>query len=103
MLQQLHCLLYLGVRSRTAATVGCFLKAFSADGGNKVLHANHIPAERLVDQCSIGKRKEHAIGVHLAQLDEVLLAHQRFTTRVDIHMRAQLFTLLDDGINLFQA
>ena len=88
MLQQLHGLLHLGIRSCTTATIGRFLEAFGADGGNEVFHTNHFLAERLVDQRAVGKRKEYAIGVHLAQLDEVLLAHQRFATRVDIHMRA---------------
>ena len=59
--------------------------------GTKILHADHFLAKRLVDQRTVGKRKEHAIRVHLAQFDKVLLAHQRFTTRVNIHMRAQLF------------
>ena len=39
----------------------------------------------------------------LAQLDEVVLTDQRLAARVDIHVDAELFTLLDDGIDVLVA
>ena len=103
LLQQLHGMLDLGIRARATAAVGCLLEALGADGGNEVLHADHFLAERLVDQRAVGEGEEHAVGVHLAKLDEVLLADQRLAARVDVHVGAQLFALLDDGVDFLKA
>ena len=39
----------------------------------------------------------------LAQLDEVVLADQRLAARVDIHVDAELFALLDNGVDVLVA
>lgn len=62
-LQQLHGLLYLGIRTLTTTAIGCLFETFGANGGNEVLHANHFLAERFVDKRTVGKREEHAIGM----------------------------------------
>ena len=96
-------MLDLGVRALATAGVGGVLVALGADGGNEVCHANHIVAERLVDERGVREAEERAIGMRLAQLDEVVLAHQGLAARVDEHVRSQGLALLDDGIDVVVA
>ena len=75
------------------AAVGGLLKALDADGGHKVLHPQHLIGKGLVDQGAVGEGQEHAVVVLLAQLDEVVLAHQRLAAGVDVDVDAQFLAL----------
>ena len=101
--KQRHGLRHLLEHAFTAARIGGFLEAFSRKCRHEVRHANHVLAERLVDERGVREAEERAIGMRLAQLDEVVLAHQGLATRVDEHVRSQGLALLDDGIDVVVA
>ena len=96
-------MLHLGIDPFTATAVGGLLEAFGAKGGHEVLHADHLPAEPLIDERAVGEGQEDAIGVHLAELDKVALTHQGLASGVDVNVRAKLLALADDGIDFLQA
>ena len=100
--QELHCALDLLIGALSATGVGGMLVTLGRDGGNKVGHANHVLTELLVDKRCVGKAQERAIGVFLADADEICLAHQGLTAGVDVHMRTQRFALSDDGVDIFK-
>ena len=60
---------------------------------NKVAHADHLLAERLVDEGRVGEAQQCAILVLFAQADEVVLAHERLAAGVDVDMTAELLAL----------
>ena len=67
------------------AAVGGLLKALHADGGDKVLHPQHLLGELAVDEGAVGKGQEHAVRVGLAQADDVVLAHHGLAAGEDVH------------------
>ena len=93
-------MLDLGVRALATAGVGGVLVALGADGGNEVCHANHIVAERLVDERGIGKTEERAVLVLFTNFDQVVLAHQGLAAGVDVDVGAQCLALRDDGVDV---
>ena len=98
--KQRHGLRHLLEHAFTAARVGGFFESLSRNRWHEVRHANHVLAERLVDERGVGEAEERTIRMRLAQLDEVVLAHQGLATRVDEHVRSQGLALLDDGIDV---
>ena len=90
----------LAVGAFASAEVGAFLKTFHGNGGNKVLDPQHLVGEFVVDKRGVGEGQEHGIVVLLAQLDDVVLAHERFAAGIDVHHDAQLFALADDVVQL---
>ena len=107
LLEQVHAVLDLVVHAvadaHAAAEVGGLLAAFLANGRDEVLHAQQVLAELLVDERCVGEAQEDAVVVLLAQPDEVVLADQRLAARVDVHVDAKLFALLDDGVDVLVA
>ena len=101
--QQGHGLLDLLIYALAPAGVIGLLKALQGNGGNEILHPQHLLAEALVDQGAVGEREELTIRVHLAQLDEIRLTYQRLAASVNVHVGAKLLALADDGIHGFQA
>ena len=99
-LEQPHGAADLGVGAGASARVGGLLEALHADGGDEVRHAQHVAAELLVDERGVREREERAVGVRLAQLDEIAFAHERLSTRVDVDVCAQFRALTDDGVQL---
>ena len=100
--QELHGMLDLDVGALAAAGIGGVLVALGADGRDKVCHADHVIAKRLVDQGGVGEAKEHTILVLFTDLDEVVLADERLAARIDVDMRAELFALRDDRVDVFK-
>ena len=100
--EQVHGALDLGVGTLAAAGVGGVLVALGRDSGDEVAHADHVLAERLVDERGVGEAQEDAVRVHLADLDEVVLAHERLAARVDVDVAAELRALVDDGVDVLQ-
>ena len=100
--QQLHGVNDLLVGAFAAAAVVGLLKALQADGGDEVLHPQHLLTEGLVDQGTVGEGEELTVGVHLADLDQVGLAHHGLAAGVNVHIGAQLLALGDDGVDGFQ-
>ena len=96
--EQAHCPDDLLVRALAAASIGCFLEAFHADGGDEVLHAQQILAKLFVYERRVGEREERAVGVRFAERDEIPLAHERLAARVDVHVGAELGALADNGV-----
>ena len=91
---------HLMVHAVSAAAIGGHFKTFQADGGDEVLHPQHIVRKCLVDEGSVGKREELAVRMLLTQGDDVLASHHGFAPGVDVHIDAQLLTLLDNGVDL---
>ena len=85
------------------AAVGGLLKALHADGGDKVLHPQHLLGELAVDEGAVGKGQEHAVRVGLAQADDVVLAHHGLAAGEDVHIGAQLLALADDVVHGLKA
>ena len=101
-LEQGHGVLHLPVDARAAAAVVGLLEALEADGRDEVLHPQHFLAERLVDQGAVGEGEELAVGVLLAQGDDVLFADERLAAGEDVHIGAQALALRHDGVQLLQ-
>ena len=89
-----------GVGTAPAATVGGLLKALDAYGGDEVLHAQHLAGEGLVYQRAVGKAGEHAVGVSLAEPDDVLFAHERLAAGEEVDVGAHALGLRDDAVHL---
>ena len=98
--KQVHGLIDLLVGTFATARIRRSLIAFRRDSRNEILDADHLLAELFVDERCIREAEERTIGMSFAELDEILLAHQRLTARVDVDMNAQLFTLRDDRIDI---
>ena len=64
------------VGSLAAPRIGRLLVAFRGYRGNEVLHANEIPAEVLVDEGCVGEAQKRAIGMLLAEPDQVALTDE---------------------------
>ena len=101
--QQVHGSLHLGVGTLASTPVGSGLVALGRDCRDEVLDAEHLLAELFVDERGVGETQKRAIGMGLAELDEVMLAHQGFATRVDVDVDAELLALADDGVDLVVA
>ena len=99
-LKQLHGVGRLFKHAVAAAAVGRGLEALEADGRNEVLHAEHFVGKFLVDERAVGEGEELAVGVLVADGDQILLANERLAAGVDVHVYAELLALRDDGINL---
>ena len=85
-----------------APCVGVLFEALHADGGNEVLDAEHLVGECVVDQRRVGKRQKHAVAVLFAELDNVILAHERLAAGIDVKIDAELFALQDNFVQSFQ-
>ena len=85
-----------------AAAVGRCLEALEADGRNEVLHAEHFVGKFLVDERAVGEGEELAVGVLVADGDQILLANERFAAGVDVHIHAEFLALRDDGVDLVE-
>ena len=101
--QDLHRVADLLENALAAACIGALFVALDADGRDKVAHAQHILGELVVDQRAIGEAQEHTVGVVLADLNDVILAHERLAAGVNIHIRAHGRTLVDDVVDLIKA
>ena len=101
--KQRHGLRHLLEHAFTAARIGGFLEAFSRNRRYEVRYANHVLAERLVDKRGVRKAEERTIGMCLAQLDEVVLAHQGLAARINEYVRSQGFALFDDRVDVVVA
>ena len=101
-LQQPHGIGNLLVYTFAATTIVGILEALQRNGGHKVLHPQHLPAEVLVDQRAVGEGQKFAVRVHLAQLDQISLAYQRLAAGVDVEIGAHFLALTDDGIDGLQ-
>ena len=84
-----------------AAEIGGLLVAFHRKRRHEVLHALQVVAEFLIDKRAVGEAEEGAFGMRLAELDQVVFAHQGLAARVDVHVGAQLFALADDVVDVF--
>ena len=100
LVQQIDGLHDLAVHAVAAPTICGALGALQGNRGDKVLHPQHLVRKSLVDQCGVGKAEENAVGVLFTKADQVLLAYQRLTASVDVHVDAQLLTLLDNAVDL---
>ena len=100
--QDLHGAHGLLIDAVAAPPVGDLLKALQTDGGDEVLHAQHLVGERLVDQRAVGEGEELAVAVLFAQGDQVLFAHERLAAGVDVHVDAHLLALRDDRVDLLE-
>ena len=99
-LQQGHRVRDLLIHALAAAAVVGLFEALQADGGDEVLHPQHILAELLVDEGGVGEGQERGVAVLLAQGDDVLLAHQGLAAGVNVQIDAKLLALGDDGVDL---
>ena len=88
------------VDTLAAAAVGCLLKALKRDGRNKVLYADHVIGEFIVDQCPVGEAQEDTVTVLFAQTDNILLSDEGFAAGIDVHIDTEFFTLTDEVVDL---
>ena len=100
--QKVHGALDLDVGALPAAGVGGVLVALGRDGRHEVAHADHVLAEVLVDERGVREAEKRAVRVPLADLDEVMLAHERLAARVDVHVGAELLALCHDRVDVLE-
>ncbi len=86
--QNLHCMDDLLERAFSAAGIRGGFRTFHADSRNKVTDTQHILCKFIINQSSIGKAEENTVIVLLTQFNNVILTHQRFSARVNIHVCA---------------
>ncbi len=102
LLQQAHGVCYLLIDALAPAGVVGLLEALQRDGGDEVFDPEHFLTEGFINQGAIGEGQEGAVGMHLAELEEVSLAHRGLAAGVDVHIGAQLLALADDGVDGLQ-
>ena len=102
-LQDLHGPADLLEYALAPAAVGGLLEPLHADGGDEVLHPEHLTGKILVNEGGVGKAQEFTVLVLVAQGDQVVLAHQRLAAGVDVDVNPQLFALHDDIVDLVEA
>ena len=99
-MQQLHGAGRLFKHAVAAAAVGRGLEALQADGRDEVLHTEHLIGKFFVDERAVGEGEELAVGMLVADGDQILLANERLAAGVDVHVHAQFLALRDDRIDL---
>lgn len=99
-LQQRHGGDHLVVGALAATGVGGLPGSLGADGGHEILNAQQILTEVLVDEGGVGEAQETAVRMRLAEPDQILLAHQRLASGVDVDVAAKLFALANDGVDV---
>ena len=100
--QKFHGVFDFFVRTLATAGVGGVLVALGADGRDKVCNADHVVTERLVDERGIGEAEEHAVLMFFANSDQVVLADERLAAGIDVDVRAELFALRDDRVDVIE-
>ncbi len=100
--EQVHSTDDLVVGAGAAAGVGCLAVAFNREGRHKVLHAQDLVCELLVDERAVREGAEVAVRVLLAEADKVLLAQCRLAAREEVDVGAELHALRDDGVKLIE-
>ena len=98
--EQVHGLVDRLVDPLATTGIGGLLAALCRDDRHEVLHTGDLLDELLVDERGVGEAEKSGIRVRLAELDEVGLAHERLTARVDEDVRPELVCLVDDRVDV---
>ena len=100
-LQYVHGADDLLIGSISPAGIGGLFKSLYADSRHEILHPEHFFRERFINQRAVCERGKHAVRMLLAQTDDIVLSHQRFSADEQINIGSQLHPLLHDTVHFF--
>ena len=86
----------------SAPVIRGIFTAFNGDRGHKVLYPQHFFGKGFINERSVGKGKESCFRMTFAQGDDILLPHQWFTAGINEEVAAELLSLSNHTVQLFQ-
>ena len=102
-MQQFHGLDNFHEHAVTSSGIRGRLEALQRNGWNEVFDSQHLISKSFVDQSAVGEAEENTVVMLFTELDNILLAHQRFAAGVYVQIDAHLLALADDVVDLVKA